>query len=307
VGLSLFHREEPWQALLTAALEAKAQQYPEIQLVVRDAGGDEWQQAEDVQTLLREEGIQALLLVPEPSPSLKEAIEEAESRHVPVLTLHRRLPDAPVACHLSVPPAEEGRAAMRFLQERGEKGRVAEILDPEDPFASERSQGFHAALGEASGWQVVYQDFASAEEAQMVVEDALRAFPDLKAFFVHRDETAVTIAETLSSAGRNEEVWVLGVGHRKEAVASVWEGKMKALVASPWGATEAWETVLQILHGQPCPQEIALTPRLLTAQNVTDWMKEQWPWLRQLQPDLPRWEDIPDEEKGTLYRQHALF
>lgn len=260
VGVSLANGSSPLQGLLASALQEEAQRHPEVEMVLRDARGQEAQQAADVQALL-DMGVRALLLVPQDSPSLREVVAKARAQGVHVMTLHQRLPEVEVSCHLESSAEAEGRSAALFLaMQLGPQGQVAEILEAEDPLALERSQGFHQALGEkAPGLRVVYQEWGSGEEAKALARDALQAFPNLGGFFAHSDALGMAIVQGLKEASLPPKV-VVSIGGSPEAL-----GMVTASLAKPLGAQEALQAALALLQGQSVPKELLLEPSVMTS------------------------------------------
>lgn len=148
IGMAQCTTDEPWRVQMDADIEARAKQYPQLQLILQSADDD----TEKQRTLVRqfiELGCDAILVSPKESMALVAPCKEALAKGIPVIVLDRKLGSDDYTCFIGGDNLAIGRAAgkaIRDLLPNG--GNIVELegLMTSSP-AQERHQGFVEALG----------------------------------------------------------------------------------------------------------------------------------------------------------------
>lgn len=141
-----------------------------------------------------------------------------------------------------------------------------------------RAMGFVAKLKElAPGLEVVASlpgDWDRGKAAS-ITNDILTRNPDLVAVFAANDGMALGAVEAVYSAGKGEQVTIIGVDGNSDAVKSIKDGRLNASVAQlPYlVGKQAVENVKKALAGETVPGDIAV-PTLVLTKDVLDAGKE---------------------------------
>jgi len=106
-------------------------------------------------------------------------------------------------------------------------------------------------------------------EARREMESALARFPKIDLVYAHNDPGAHGAWLAARAAGREKEMLFVGIDALpQEGVAYVRQGILDATFQYPTGGSEAVETALRILRGEPVPKRIVLGSRVFDRSNV---------------------------------------
>ena len=138
-----------------------------------------------------------------------------------------------------------------------------------------RAQRFSDKLAElAPGMEIVASlpgDWDRGKAAN-ITNDILTAHPDLTAIFAANDGMALGAVETVSAAGKQDQVRVIGVDGNSDAVKSIQSGRLDASVAQlPYlVGKQAVENAAAVLEGEEFDDWIYVPTLLLTQQVLEE-------------------------------------
>jgi ribose transport system substrate-binding protein len=225
--------------------------------------------------------VHALCVTPSGSKEIVPAIVKANQAGIPVLILDTRVhPETlqaaggKIATFIGSDNLEGGRVAGEFMVKTlGGKGKVA-ILEgiPGHETGDSRLKGFRAAVGMATGIEIVSSQTANWERDQgyNVFQNMLQAQPDIQGLFACSDLMALGALEAIRVAGKSGKITVVGFDAFSEARDAVKKGLMAATVAqfsSEMGRLGI-ENAARLLKGEQIPPEQTVRIQLITKENV---------------------------------------
>ncbi|WP_188206811.1 ribose ABC transporter substrate-binding protein RbsB [Alkalibacillus aidingensis] len=253
VGLAVSTQNNPFFVTLKDGAEAKADELG-IELTVVDAQDDAATQLNSIEDLIQQ-GVDVLVVNPTDSEAVVSAVENANDAGIPVVTVDRSADGGEVVAHVASDNVAGGEMAGDFIIEQlGGEGNVVELEGiPGSSAARERGEGFHNAVGEEDGIEVVAQQPADFDRAEglTVMENIIQSESDFEAVFAHNDEMALGALRALESADM-DDVIVVGFDATDDAVEAVEAGEMDATIAQQPTiiGEQGIEIALQIANGE---------------------------------------------------------
>jgi ribose transport system substrate-binding protein len=280
VGFSQANNGDVWRINQTTNVQTYCTEYmPNVEVVVTDGQGDGAKQDADVDDLIAQE-IDVLLLTPLTADALTPAAQRALDAGIPVITLDRAV-TIPVTQHIGADNKLIGAAAAQFVAETllgGEGGKVLEIQGVLGASATtDRHDDFVAWL-EANAPDVEVVDSQTGEyrreNALVVMNDYLQRFPpgEIDVVYTHNDEMALGAVQALETAGRAEEMAVVGVDGQNEAIQAIADGRIAATFTYDNAGKEACESAQKLLSGQGIDPQWVLQTNQIDATNASEWI-----------------------------------
>lgn len=205
------------------------------ELIVLDSQNDPSKEFGNVEDLLIR-GVDVLLINPTDSDAVASSVRAANRNKTPVVTLDRA----------------------------ANKGKVVELEGiPRTTAARDRGAGFNKAV--EGKLEVVARQAADFDRTRglNVMENILQAQPEIDAVFAHKDEMALGALKAIEASGKN--IIVVGFDATDDAVASVKEGKLSAIVAqkpTEIGATGI-EVADKIIKKEEVPANVPVALELI--------------------------------------------
>lgn len=229
----------------------------------------------------------ALVLVPMNAKALIPKIREANRMGIPVVTADTRAEEglADVVTFVGLDERLSYKAMAEFVVEHlGGKGKVA-ILEGfrGSSTAEERLVGMHEVLDAAPGIEIVASISADwdREKGLKATEDILQAHPDVDAILASNDEMALGAVQAVNSAGKQEQVVVVGDDAIPAALEALTSGDMLATIdgntdkVGYQAVKTAYDFVVKGMKPEPwvvVPSKIMLkddvTPEYLKARGI---------------------------------------
>jgi len=281
IGMSQCNLGEPWRVQMNADIEKAAGQYPELEVVFKDAQNDNLRQRSHVEEFVSS-GVDLLIISPKEAAPLTPPVREAYRRGIPVIVLDRRVLGEDYTCFIGADNRKIGRAAGGWIAQRlGGRGRVVELkgLMTSTP-GQDRNSGFREGI-KGSGLEVIFEaDMKWLEpNSRQEMESALARFDRIDLVYAHNDPGAHGAWLAAKAAAREEGIVFVGIdGLPHEGQVYVRQGILEASFEYPTGGREAVETALAVLNGHQVPKEITLASRVFTRENIDDggeWLEQE--------------------------------
>jgi len=233
IGLSVSTLNNPFFVSLRDGAEAAAEEAG-FEIVTADAQNDPAKQVNDIEDLLQQ-NIDVLLVNPADSAAVVSAIESANGKDVPVITVDRSAEGGEVVSHIASDNVAGGEMAGKFIAKQlSDEGKVVELEGiPGASATRERGKGFHNIVDEKDGIEVVAKQSANFDRSEglTVMENILQSTDSINAVFAHNDEMALGAVQALEANNMLEDVIVVGFDATDDARAAVSEGRMDATIA----------------------------------------------------------------------------
>ena len=276
IGLSVLTMNNPFFKEIgdTMAAEAAKKGY-EVLAVSGD--NDPAKQQNQVKDFIVKKAV-AIVLCPCDSRAVAPAIREATAAGIPVFTADIACldPGAGVVTHVATDNLQGGRmAADAMVEAIGGKGQVAILDYPEVESVILRTQGFHERLDELNRQpgvkvEVVASLPGGGERAKSfkAMQDILQAHPNLAGVFAVNDPSALGARAALESAGKADEVKIVGFDGQPDGKRAIRDGKIYAdpIQFPDKIGRQSLEAILRYFNGEEPPKQI-LIPTALYRQS----------------------------------------
>jgi len=281
IGMSQCNLGEPWRVQMNADIKQAAEQYPEIEVIFKDAQNDNLRQRSHVEEFISSE-VDLLIISPKEAAPLTPPVREAFRKGIPVIVLDRRVLGEDYTCFIGADNKKIGRAAGGWIVQRlGGKDRVVELkgLMTSTP-GQDRHSGFREGI-RGSKLEVIFEaDMKWLEpNARQEMESALARFDQINLVYAHNDPGAHGAWLAAKAAGREKDIVFVGIdGLPHEGQVYVRQGILEASFEYPTGGKEAIETAIAILNGNQAPKEITLVSRVFTRENIDkggEWLGKE--------------------------------
>lgn len=235
-------------------------------------------QIADIQDMLNQ-GAQFLIVAPLNSDGLDPALAAAKAKHVPVLTIDRKVNATACSDYVAFIGSnfvEQGkRAADALAKSTGGKGNIAILLGSSgNNVTTDRTTGFTTEIKTAApNMKVVAQqtgDFAR-DKGQSVMETLLQAHPDITAVYAENDEMGLGAIVAISAAGKKPgtDIKVVSIDGTRNAVQAIVDGKYNAVIESnPRFGPLAFKTAQDFLNGTAIPANVIISDNEYDQSNA---------------------------------------
>jgi len=287
IGFSAPAADHGWMGAITAAAQAEAEKYDDVELRVAEGTNDVNLQISQVETFIND-GVDAIVILPFDGAALTEVATEAMEAGITVINVDREF-SSPFAARTTVLGDNYGMgvsAGTYICEELGgqDDAVIAEITGIEAlPLTEERSAGFADSLSDC-GLEVsntVSGDF-TVQGGEAAASNLLQAAPEIDAIWNHDDDQGVGVLSAIDSAGRDEFFLVGGAGSRgmMEAIQSG-DSVVQATVIYP--STQAADGIklarlieqnksLSDTASLGVPHLVQLYAPVVTADNVEEYL-----------------------------------
>ncbi len=277
-----FSQSEPETAAFrvaeTKSIEDEAAKIGVKKLLHTDANSQLSKQISDIKDMLNQ-GAQFLIVAPLNSDGLEPALAAAKAKHVPVITIDRKVNATPCSDYVTFIGSnfvEQGkRAADALAKSAGNKGNIAILLGSSgNNVTTDRTSGFLTEIKKvAPDMKIVAQqtgDFAR-DKGQSVMETLLQAHPDITAVYAENDEMGLGAIVAIQAAGKapGKDIKVVSIDGTKNAVQAIVDGKYNAVIESnPRFGPLAFKTAQDFLNGQPIPFNTIISDKEYDTSNA---------------------------------------
>ena len=277
IGFSQCTVKEPWRVEFNRRLKEYAEKtYPNVQLDMLDADDKTEKQVGDMKSFVRR-GVDAILISPKEAAGLANVVCEATEAGIPVVVLDRDVAYQNYACFVGGDNKLIGRAAGKvaidMLGGPGKaRGLIYEICGglASTP-GQERRDGFREAIAKEKGIRLIGGLDADwkKDKAYSIMQDALKATPDIDLVYAHNDPMAHGAFQAVSKAGRGDELRFIGIDALPdEGQRWVKAGELTATLLYPTPGEVGLDMAMKILKGEKVEKKITLPTRVFTRENV---------------------------------------
>ncbi|ARP50620.1 MULTISPECIES: substrate-binding domain-containing protein [Caproicibacterium] len=264
IGLSVSTLNNPFFVTLSDGAKAEAKKLG-VQVTVADAGNDTAKQTNDIEDLISK-NIGVLIVNPVDSDAVSNAVKDAKSKGIKVISVDRVVNGVDVDCKIASDNVSGAKMATEYLMSKvGKNAKIAQLEGTTGASATiDRGKGFHqAADGKA---QIVASQTAKFDRATAlnVSENILQAHGDVQGIFAQNDEMALGAVEAVAAAKKN--VVIVGFDATTDGQSAVKSGKMAATVQQKpdlMGAT-AIDNAQKLLKGEKVAANVPVSVTLIT-------------------------------------------
>jgi ribose transport system substrate-binding protein len=219
-----------WLGAVSKNTQAEADKYDDVDFKLLEAA-DADSQAQQIEQVISEKP-DVLVVLPQDGEALTPVAQKAENAGIPVVNIDRLFtqPDAATATILGDNYQIGVLAAEYIGEELNCKGKVVEIQGLAGiSVTQERTEGFEEQLKKScpdGGVEVVAQqpgDF-NPDKGLTVMENILQSENEIDAVYTHDDDMAQGVVQAIRNSGRDDEMFLTGVGGSQAAMEQIKEG-----------------------------------------------------------------------------------
>jgi len=253
-----------------------------VELIVQSAERevDVEKQMQIIENLIQRQ-VNALCITPSGSKEIVPAIVKANKAKIPVLIVDTRVDETTlkeaggqIATFIGSDNFAGGKiAGKKIVESLGGRGKVA-VLEgiPGHETGDARLGGFHEALQEQSGIEVIASQTANWERAlgYNVFQNLLQSNPDIQALFACNDMMALGALEAIAAAGKTGEIIVVGFDAIDDARSAIQKGEMHGSIAqfpAEMGRL-AVEKAVDLLNGKTIADYIPTKIEFVAKENL---------------------------------------
>jgi ribose transport system substrate-binding protein len=225
------------------------------------------------------QGVNAIVIAPADSKALVAVCKRAQDAGVVLVNIDNKLDAAALAeRNLKIPfvgpdNRKGARIAGEYLAKRLQAGDEVALVEgvPTTYNAAQRKAGFEDAMG-AAGMKIVSSQSGDWEtaKANQVVSAVLTGKPGLKALLCANDNMALGAVAAVKSAGKAEQVKVIGFDNISAIQQLMREGRVLATVDQHGDKLAVYgiEYALEILKTKNAPADRETPVDLITAETL---------------------------------------
>ena len=276
-----------WLGAISKNAQAAADQYDDVDFELLEAA-DADSQAQQIEQVIGEDP-DALVVLPQDGEALTPVAQEAEEAGIPVINVDRLFtePDAATATILGDNYQIGALAAEYITEELGCEGNVVEIQGLAGiSVTNDRTKGFEDTVEKLcpdGGIEIVASqpgDF-NPDTGLEVMETILNAEDQIDAVYTHDDDMAQGVVAAIQNAGREEEMFLTGVGGSQAAMDQIKAGGLyrATFLYNPNMAASAVNMARLIALGEgfpelvppEVPRQLIVPAAVVTQENVDEY------------------------------------
>ncbi len=287
VGFSQSENEQnPFRAGETQSVKDAAAKAG-VKLLYTNANDNQAKQVADIESMISQ-GAQALIVAPLNATGLQPALDQAEAKHIPVVTIDRVT--AGEACkeiitNMGSDFLKQGqRAADVMAKVTGGKAKIVEIQGAYgNGVEQQRTDGFKQELAKHPGMTILAAQTGnwSTTDAQRVMEQLLLAHHNVNAVYAQADVMALGAMTALKQGGKQpgHNVKIVSIDGTKSLVQQLADGNANAIVeTNPRFGPQAFDALSKWFAGTAVPQKIIMADALYTKANAADMLAKGVPY-----------------------------
>jgi ribose transport system substrate-binding protein len=276
-----------WLGALSKNAKAAAEKFDDVDFELLQAADADSQAQQIEQAIAKKPDV--LVVLPQDGAALTPVAQKAEKAGIPVVNIDRLFtePDAATATILG-DNYQIGVLAADYISEQLKcQGNVVEIQGLAGiSVTTDRSKGFTDTLKKKcpdGGIKIVAKqpgDF-NPDTGLKVMENILQANKQIDAVYTHDDDMAQGVVQAIRNAGREDEMFLTGVGGSQDAMKQIEEGGLyrATFLYNPNMAASAVNMARLIGLGEgfpelvppEVPRQVIVPAAVVTKDNVADY------------------------------------
>jgi ribose transport system substrate-binding protein len=278
-----------WLGAISKNAKSAAEQYDDVDFQLLQAA-DADSQAQQVEQAISQKP-DVLVVLPQDGAALTPVAQKAEAAGIPVVNIDRLFtaPDAATATILG-DNYQIGVLAADYIGDQLKcKGNVVEIQGLAGiSVTTDRSKGFKDELGKKcpdGGVKIVASqpgDF-NPDTGLKVMENILQSEKSIDAVYTHDDDMAQGVVQAIRNAGREDDMFLTGVGGSADAMDQIKQGGLyrATFLYNPNMAATAVNMARLIGLGEgfpelvppEVPRQVIVPAAVVTKDNVSKYEK----------------------------------
>lgn len=311
IGFSQCTTADVWRETMYREMQIELAFYPEIEMIMKDAGSDNFKQISDIEELLKL-GIDLLIVSPNESEPLTPIVEKVFNSGIPVIVLDRNITSdrytAFVGGNNYLIGQEAGKYAAKLLKGNG---KIIEITGLAGSTPSiERQKGFREIIKMYPGIAVVSSvsgkwNWADAKiEMQKIIDDKT----DFDLVFAYNDVMAKGAYSVAKENGIENKFYlgIDGLYGEEGGIQYVINGELDATFLYPTGGEKSIQVAHKILNRLPFEKENLLATVVIDSTNAKI-IKLQTDQVLSLQDKIEKQTSVLEQQIARFQNQRLML
>ncbi|MCE7042375.1 substrate-binding domain-containing protein [Dyadobacter sp. CY312] len=312
VGFSQCTGADNWRKTMQESMYRELSFNPEINFVMKDAGGQSDKQITQIEELIKL-NVDLLIISPNEAEPITPIAEKAYQNGIPVIILDRRTNSDQYTAYVGADNLEVGQIAGAYTNTllKG-TGKVIEISEKPGSSADiDRHKGFMETINRFPGIQLIAKLDGDWDKYsfEAPLTKLLKEHTDIDVIFCQNDRRALTAFKVCKDLGIEKRIRLIGVDGLtgpNGGIDLVDKGILNATILYPTGGEEAIRTAISILQKKPFKRENRLQITTIDSTNVRI-MKLQSEKLVAQQQDIERRQEKIEEQRAISENQSIVI
>jgi ribose transport system substrate-binding protein len=273
-GVTFMTMNNPFFVAMEKAIREELKKVdPSARLIVGDSQFNLAKQISDVEDMIQQK-IDILFLNAVDSKAIAPAVVAANKAKIPVITLDVNAEGGNITSFIATDNYLAGKLCGEYLVKRlNGKGSIVIINGTPITSVIQRVQGFKDVIAKYPDIKVVAEQNGETNETKSmeVMENILQSQRKIDAVFGINDPTALGALAAIETAGRQNEMFILGIDAAPNSVAAILKGKAIAATAAQFPAEigrTGVKVAYDVLNNKSVPKEIKIKSELITKENA---------------------------------------
>lgn len=280
IGFSQIGAESGWRTAETESVKSAAQADPDIELIFSDAQQKQENQIKAIRNFIAQE-VDVIALAPVVESGWETVLTEAKEAGIPVILLDRLIAvedESLYATFMGSDFVAEGQMAAQYIIDRFGKDAKVNIVELQGTVgasaATDRMEGFAAAIKDLAGYQVIKSQTAdfTRSKGKEVMEAFLKSEgKNINVLYAHNDDMALGAIQAIEEFGLRpgEDIIIVSVDGVKGAFEAIAEGKMNCTVeCTPLLGPGLMEAAKTLMDGGSLPKWIKSNDRVFADEEA---------------------------------------
>ncbi|MCH8550867.1 MAG: sugar ABC transporter substrate-binding protein [Natronospirillum sp.] len=273
---------DSYQTTYERAFIEAAEENPDVETIVLDAGGDVARQIGQMQDLIQQQ-VDAIIIWPTDGQAVVPAVRQAHSAGIPVVVTNSQIADAGFDYIQSFSGPDNitqgAYSAEMMCDALGGEGEIVQIAgQPGYTTAMERAQGFEERLAEMCPGVTLMETQPgnwNRERSQSVMENFLTKYDRIDGVYSGDDNMGVGALNAALAANRADEIIFVGatnfaVGYEAMEEGNYWGSVYQSPVED---ARNALATAIAVANGEEVPFLNYFDTPKITQDNMHEFDK----------------------------------
>jgi ribose transport system substrate-binding protein len=274
IGVTFMTMNNPFFVAMEKNIRAELKKVdPSAKLIVADSQFNLAKQISDVEDMIQQK-IDILFLNAVDSKAIAPAVVAANKANIPVITLDVNAEGGKVTSFIASDNYLAGKLCGEYMVKRL-KGKGDVVIINGTPITSiiQRVQGVKDVLAKYPGIKVVAEQNGETNETKSmeVMENILQSQRKIDAVFGANDPTGLGALAATETAGRQKEMFILGVDGSPSGVEAIKKGKAFVATSAQFPGEigrKGVQIAYKVLKGEKVPSEIKVKVELITKDNA---------------------------------------
>ena len=277
IGVLMKDTSDQFVKNIADAIQARADELPEVELLMQDAGGDISKQLAQCETMVTQ-GVDAIILNAQDSEGLGAAVDLCNEAGIPIIECNTLTTNDNYDTYVGSNDVDAGEIQGNYINDLlGGEGNICIMYGPigQSPQIY-RKEGYDNTILTSEGITVLADQTANwkRDEALALAENWILNYPELDAILCQNDDMAMGALQAVEAAGKLDQISVSGIDAIPDALQAVKDGKLSCTVFqdSKGQGAQSVDVALAWAKGEEQPKEVMIPFQLVTSDKVDDFM-----------------------------------